>query len=76
MINVAGTDTRKLRSFVEEIHKLCGGKGRLEYGTFVQAKEGALSICPAVEVLQRLTRGSWTEQVTFSEGIRRMIEQV
>ena len=74
VINVASTDTRKLRSFVEEIHKLCGGKGRLEYGTFVQAKEGALSVCPTVEVLQRLTRGSWTEQVTFSKGIRRMLE--
>ena len=72
VVNVASADTRKLRSFVEEIHELCQGRGRLEYGTFVQAKEGALSVCPTTDILRELTRGCWMEQVTFSEGIRRM----
>ncbi len=74
VVNVASQDTRRLREFVEEIHGLCGGLGQLEYGTFVQAKEGALSICPRTEVLKELTGGTWKEQVTFAEGIRRMLE--
>lgn len=73
VVNVASTDTRRLREFVEEIHGLCGKKGRLEYGTFVQAKEGALSICPTTEVLRTLTDDTWQEQVSFAEGIRRML---
>ncbi len=73
-VNVASTDTRVLKEFVEEIHELCGGKGSLEYGTFVQAKEGALSICPKTEVLRQLTDGTWTETTTFSQGIQRMLE--
>lgn len=73
IVNVASEDTRRLREFVEEIHSLCGGRGQLEYGTFVQAKEGALSICPVVDELKRLTGGMWQEQVTFAEGIRRLL---
>jgi len=73
IVNVASEDTRRLREFVEEIHGLCGGRGELEYGTFVQAKEGALSICPVVEKLKQMTGGTWQERVTFAEGIRRML---
>ena len=72
-VNVASEDTRVLRDFVEEIHSLCGGSGNLEYGSFVQAKEGALSICPVNENLRRLTGGTWKEQISFAEGIRRML---
>ena len=72
-VNVASEDTRVLRDFVEEIHSLCGGNGNLEYGSFVQAKEGALSICPVNENLRRLTGGTWKEQISFAEGIRRML---
>lgn len=73
IVNVASKDTRVLREFVEEIHELCGGKGSLEFGTFVQAKEGALSICPTVDVLGELTGGTWSERVTFADGIQAMI---
>lgn len=73
IVNVASTDTRRLREFVEEIHDLCKGRGQLEYGTFVQAKEGALSVCPTAEVLKALTDNTWKEQVSFEEGIRRML---
>ncbi len=75
VVNVASEDTRVLREFVEEIHSLCGGAGKLEYGSFVQAKEGALSICPKVQVLRDLTDGTWCEQVSFAEGIRRMLAE-
>lgn len=72
IVNVASEDTRVLREFVEEIHELCGRKGHLEFGTFVQAKEGALSICPSVDALRQLTDGTWKECVTFAEGIQAM----
>ena len=74
IVNIASEDTRRLREFVEEIHGLCEKKGQLEYGTFVQAKEGALSICPTVDVLKRLTGNTWKERVTFAEGIGRMLQ--
>ena len=74
IVNIASEDTRRLREFVEEIHRLCEKKGQLEYGTFVQAKEGALSICQTVDVLKRLTENTWKEQVTFEEGIKRMLQ--
>ncbi len=73
IVNVAGQDTRKLRLFVEEIHALCGGRGSLEFGTFEQAKEGALSVCPTIDTLIRLTDGEYKDMISFAEGIRRML---
>lgn len=75
IVNIAGSDTRPLRSFVEEIHEIVGYRGELEYGTFVQAKEGALSIRPDISRLCRLTRGDWKEQYTFRQGIEETIEK-
>ncbi len=76
IVNVASADTRELKVFVEEIHGLCGGCGKLEFGTFVQAKEGALSIRPSTRVLRELTDGKWSERYPFAEGIRRMLKEV
>lgn len=75
IVNIASKDTRVLRLFVEEIHRLCDGKGRLEFGTFVQAKEGALSICPELAVLGKLTHNRYQEMVTFEEGIKEMLRR-
>ena len=75
IVNIASQDTRPLRSFVEEIHEIVGFKGTLEYGTFVQAKEGALSIRPDITRLKRLTGGRWQERYTFRQGIEETIEK-
>lgn len=75
IINIASSDTRELKSFVEEVHRLCGENGKLEFGTFVQAREGALSIRPKIDVLHELTDGQWSEQYPFAEGIRKMLAQ-
>lgn len=75
IVNVASEDTRPLKAFVEEIHGLCENRGHLEYGTFVQAREGALSICPTVEVLKELTDDTWTEQMSFARGIGRLLDE-
>lgn len=75
IVNIASQDTRPLRSFVEEIHGIAGGRGSLEYGTFVQAREGALSIRPDITRLKRFTGGRWKEQYTFRRGIEETIEK-
>lgn len=75
IVNIAGSDTRPLRSFVEEIHEIVGHRGELEYGTFVQAKEGALSIRPDITRLLELTSGRWKEQYSFRRGIEETIEK-
>ncbi len=69
IVNVAGEDTRPLRSFVEEIHEITGRCGQPEYGTFVQAKEGALSIQPDITRLKAFTGGGYEEKYTFRRGI-------
>ncbi len=78
IINVASFDTRVLRDFVEEVYQItakkCDHPGTLEYGTFEQAKEGALSICPVTEGLSRLTEGEWQEKVSFADGITELID--
>ncbi len=81
-VNVASPDTRVLKDFVEEVYELCAaalegsGKvpGSLEFGTFEQAKEGALSICPVIKELNRLCEGDWKERVSFAEGIKELLE--
>lgn len=75
IVNVAGGDTRPLREFVEEVRKIAGGRGTLEYGTFAQAKEGALSIRPDISRLKAFTEGCWSERYSFAQGIRETIEK-
>lgn len=73
IVNIASQDTRILRDYVEEVWALCGRQGSLEFGTFIQAGEGALPICPAVGRLSELTAGTYRDQVSFTEGIKRML---
>lgn len=75
IVNIAGGDTRVLRSFVEEIHELAEKRGELAFGSFEQAKEGALSICPTLECLFKLTEGNYREQYSFREGILEMMKK-
>lgn len=75
IVNVASHDTRVLRSFVEEVYELADRRGELMFGSFVQAKEGALSICPALDCLMELTEGKYREQYSFHEGILEMMKK-
>ena len=74
IFNIASADTRKLKEFVIEIHKILKEEGTLEFGTFVQAKEGALSIIPDITALQEITAG-WKEQYIFEKGIKETIRK-
>lgn len=74
IFNIASKDTRKLKDFVLEIYRILGEKGNLEFGTFIQAKEGALSIVPDITALRQITDG-WKEQYTFERGIKETIRK-
>lgn len=73
-VNIASRDTRVLKSFVEEVFELAGKRGTLEFGTFVQAKEGALSLRPDVSRMEAMT-GGFKERYTFGRGITEMIKR-
>lgn len=74
IFNIASEDTRELRLFVEEIDRITKYKGVLEFGTFVQAKEGALSIVPNVYRLHAMI-GDWKEKYSFAEGIKDVLKK-
>lgn len=74
IINIASEDTRELRKFVEEVYAILGKSGTLEYGTFEQAKEGALSIIPDIQKLYDFT-GLWKEKYSFDMGIKDTLKE-
>lgn len=73
-VNIASRDTRVLKSFVEEVQEIAGGRGTLEFGTFIQAKEGALSIRPDIRRMEAMT-GGFQERYSFGQGITEMIKR-
>ncbi len=71
--NVAGADTRCLRSFIEEMYRLCGKRGDYEYGERPQNAEGAADLIP--DISRILADTGWRPRVSFEEGIRRMLAE-
>ena len=69
--NVAGNDTRPLREFIGEIHRLCGGRGTFEYGKRPPNAEGVVSLNPYTGKLYRTA--NFQPRISFEEGIREMI---
>lgn len=71
LCNVAGQDTRPLRSYIEELKALCKSDSPLHFGVRQNHAEGAADLRPDTTKLQRL---GFYPQVSFAEGIRRCIE--
>ncbi len=69
--NIAGTDTRALHSFVEEIHTLCGSSGTPLYAARTQSTERPYSLMP--DVTRLLGATGLTPRVSFQEGIKSML---
>lgn len=65
--NIAGEDTRPLRSYIEEMHRICGGRGTCAYGERPQNAEGAADLLPDIGKICRET--GWRPEWTFEEGI-------
>jgi nucleoside-diphosphate-sugar epimerase len=71
--NIAGTDTRILKDFVEELHELMGRKGRPCYGSRISGIEKPYSMVPDVGKLMCAT--GWAPQVSFRDGIQKTLER-
>ena len=71
MFNLAGEETKPLRDFVEEINRICGGRGRLIYHARPENAEGLVNLAPSIEKLK--TASGWRPRTDFQEGIRRMM---
>ncbi len=71
VVNVASTDTRVLKSFLEEIQRLAGGGGYCAYGAR-KSIEQPTDNWPDIHRLQQLT--GWVQQVSFAEGVGSLIE--
>lgn len=69
--NVAGEDTRPLKSYIEELHRLCGGKGTYEYGKRPPNAEGVVSLMPGTGKLRSAC--GFRQGVSFEHGIREML---
>lgn len=74
IFNVATSDIRPLREFVDEIYKITNSRSELEFGRFKQGVESALSILPDMaKVKEKL---GWEPRISFGEGIRHMISEL
>lgn len=71
IFNVATSDIRPLRDFVEEIKRITNSSSDLQFGTFNQGADSGMSILPDMTKVERVF--GWKPQVTFEEGIRHMI---
>lgn len=72
--NVAGLDTRPLRSYIEEMYELCGSQGSFVYGERPQNAEGAADLMPDMGKLLQAT--SWRAKTSFAEGITKTLEAI
>ena len=71
--NVAGDDTRPLRDYIEELHRLCGSQGTYHFGDRPPNAEGMVSLMPDLSRLKEVT--GFTQQIPFAEGIRRLVQE-
>lgn len=69
--NVGSLDTRVLRAFIEEMHTLCGGRGRCLYGEPADRPEGDVQLAPVITKAMETFR--WKPTVPFQEGVEEMI---
>ncbi len=68
----AGRDaTMPLREYVEEMRRLCGGKGSTVYGELPPNAEGQAQLIPDITKITETT--GWKPCVSFAEGIGRML---
>ena len=70
VVNVAGTDTRVLKDFVEEIHRLCGGTGECAFGAR-HVSETPVDNWPDITRLRQLI--TLPPPVSFEQGILELI---
>lgn len=73
VFNLAGNDTRRLSSFVETIHRLCGLNGVCRFGSRPENAEGLVNLIPDIEKIRSVC--GWEPEISFETGITRLIAQ-
>lgn len=75
IFNIAGDggSTKPLRSYVEEMHRLCGGRGTYIYGELPPNAEGPANLIPDITKIMEKT--GWKPEISFEEGIKRMLKR-
>ena len=71
IFNIAGYDTRVLRSFVEEIYTIVQSKSKLTFQQNV-SKKNMDYMNPSIEKMVQLT--GWKPQILFSEVVKQIVE--
>lgn len=66
--NFGSGDTRRLRSFIEEMAQITGTNSELLFGAIPYSETGMVSLWPDISKLKREL--DWTPNITFAEGIR------
>lgn len=71
--NVANrkSDTRPLREYVQEIQRICKGKGKLSFGPRPPHAEGEANLIPDIKKLCQTT--GWEPCIRFEDGIGGMV---
>ena len=72
-LNIAGEDTRPLRSYIEELRELMGSSSKLSFGARSFNTEGAADLWPDTSKLRGL---GFREEYSFSGGIKEMLDAV
>lgn len=72
--NIAGTDTRPLRDYIEEMYELCGSRGGFNYGERPQNAEGPADLMPDIRKICEET--GWQPKTTFAEGIHETLHSM
>lgn len=65
--------TMPLRAYVENMHRLCGGRGSSIYGEMPPNAEGQANLIPDIEKIKKKT--GWRPKVSFEEGICQILEK-
>lgn len=74
IFNVATSDIRPLREFVEEIYKITHSQSELRFGAFHQGAESALSILPDMTKANKYF--DWEARIGFADGIEYLISKL
>lgn len=72
IFNVAGNDTRVLRSFVEDIYKCSAKLGSYKFGARAENAEGSPSIAPDINKLNKAI--NYVHRYSFEKGINEIMD--
>lgn len=70
--NFGSGDVRQLKEYVEEMHRITESTSELQYGVLPYPETGMVSIRPSVDKLKAM---GWQPEVSFEEGINRILQQ-